>query len=597
VRHNLQLLASPVLPMSRSIWSHRCFLLVAIFHECLDLNFAQRFQLEKLIPATGPLPLPRFSSSFTSFSDGESVLLFGGRTEDEALDDTWIYSASTNGWTFIGNTGPSPRYETLSVAVDYGGVDGKYIYVIGGRDSISVLQSSLVWAFQLSSRSWNEITLNATTESSDDVANAFARASAVGGVTTDNKLLISHGTAISELKSDAFLVSLSTGSATVEERVYQSIRTYNIGNPRTHTASAFCITPANELVISGGCNWPGLCPHPDSYGYDLTSKGWRYLSRGPTARQFASMAVALPSMQGASIDPRQNVILWGGLEKSKQTFGSDEVSPLEVDLLDVHGRKWSRELAESSADSIGKRYAANLVVVGTGLPGNDFRYIVFGGRSVDSGEATNELLVLSFDANKPEKVVSSRAARSHSYLYVHGIVMFTTFAGLLPLAVFIARYMRSFSSSPHWFLLHSGTQILAGLLAWVGVAFSIYGAHDSPTHVHAITGIVVMTLFTSQLIAALAVRPNPNAGFQRRVWSSLHQFVGWIVSTLGLLNCLSGLLLVNSRVGLWGSFVVVTFTLLFVALVLELRRLSRRDHKDSRYVKEDFASVSFEGKT
>jgi hypothetical protein len=559
---------------------------------------AQRFRLGRLPAPVGARPSPRFSAAVQSFEGTDDVVLFGGRTAAGAGDDTWIYDSLGNEWTPVNTSdGPSARYDTLSAAVDFGDADGKYMYVIGGRaPDASVLQTSLMWSFQLSTRRWAEVSVTSSESAGGSTTDVLARASAAGGVTEQRSILISHGQTLSEVRSDAYSIAFTTPlEAVVQERVYGSIRTYNVGDPRALSAAASVVTRANELVVSGGCYQTGLCPNQDVWSFDLSQRQWRYLARGPSPRQFASMAVGLPSFGLAAIDARQTVILWGGLETSRQITRVDRASPLEIDMLDVRNRRWSRELAESGdAEALSKRYGASIVVVGESVANvtNSFRYLIFGGAD-EAGTPTDDVLRLTFNATRPPKLAATGVARVQGYVYVHGTLMLTSFAVLLPLGVLVARYLRSLSSSPKWFVVHACTQALGGVVAWVGLCFGVVGANDSPTHAHAIFGSIVMVLLTLQLLSGTScVRPNPNAGFRRQVWSALHQVAGWSVFALGLFNCLIGMILLVLPVGTWVSFIVITTTLCVAGVALELRRLSRRDHKACRYLPEPDASLS-----
>lgn len=568
------------------------FVILILLH-CLSCGEAERFRLEPTAILPGASPAGRSNAAFQSFLGDDQVVLFGGKDSETALKDTWIYDSFTSEWTELTVSGPSARYDTLSVAIDFGGTTGKFFYVIGGRDSErKILGTSLMWAFQLSSRTWSEVSVTIPSGVPGSLSSILGRAAAAGGATADRLILISHGVSASGKESDAYMISFSSPlTATVEQNVYQSVRSYNIGDPRALSGAASTVTPANELVIFGGCYETGLCPNQDSWAFDLFQKEWRYMRRGPSPRTFASMARALPTMGDTFMDPRQHVILWGGLEESKQTFGVEKASSLEVDLLDVRGRKWSRELASSSSESIVKRYSASMVVIGNGRQGNLYRYLVFGG-SLKDGTVTNELLTLDFDATQPPTQVKGGVAKMQGLLYVHGIFMLIAFAIFVPLGAFVARYMRLLTSSPKWFAVHAVVQPLAVFLAFAGLIFAILGAQNKPTHVHAVIGICLLVLASLQLLGGLPfIRPNPNAGLKRQIWSALHHVGGWMAFSLGLFNCFIGLILLVVPVGIWVSFIVFTAVLVLAAIVLETRRLSRRDHKDSRYLEE----LSFDG--
>lgn len=359
---------------------------------------------------------------------------------------------------------------------------------------------------------------------------------------------------------------------------------------RALSEGASVVTPANELVVFGGCYRTGLCPSQDAWAFDIDQRQWRLLKRGPSSRRLASAARALPSMS----NNRQTMILWGGLEESKQTLRVQFSSPLEIDVLDVRARKWKRELASvRGPTAIEKRYGSSIVVVGDGKANNPYRYLIFGGVSTDGLEnPSDKLFSLTFNPNEKSVLASKGVARASGYLFLHGIFMFSAFALCLPVGFGVARYLRQAATSK-WFMLHSSTQIVGGILSWIGIAFAIVGANDYPTHIHGLCGIAVQTLVTLQLLFATpCFRPNANAGSKRRIWTSGHQVIGWAVVFLGLFTSCVGMILLQVPVEAWLTFLVFIIAYVAGVVVLEIRRASRRDHKTDKYVREDDEQVT-----
>lgn len=208
-----------------------CFALC--FSLCmLRIVSAERFELEVHKSSPGPSPLPRFNSAVQSCVARNEVVVFGGRSKTSTLNDTWVFNTVRKSWQEVIERGPSPRHQTLSALIDFGGSDGKYFYIFGGKSSNFVLEekNSYIWAFSLASKKWTAVDFNSSSPTGTEDAKVFPRAAAVGGVTEKNDIIISHGEGISRRLSDAYLLSfLNPFSAFVREEIYGNIGTLNIG--------------------------------------------------------------------------------------------------------------------------------------------------------------------------------------------------------------------------------------------------------------------------------------------------------------------------------------------------------------------------------
>jgi Galactose oxidase, central domain/Eukaryotic cytochrome b561 len=549
---------------------------------------AQRFALRS-VATISRTPAPRYSAAIQSFANSNDVVLFGGRTKHYAFGDTWTYNASDNIWKQWNlSRSPSPRFDALSVAIDFGGKFGKYMYVIGGRDTTGVIKTSLIWAYHLSTRSWAEVSVNSSVSSASAVVDALGRSGAAGGATSENEIVVSHGYDGSNILSNAHSIAfLSPTVAQLQRIAYPSIGSYSIGDPHALHMAGSVMTPANELIISGGCYERGMCPSRDAWSLDGDKHKWRYLARGPSPRLFPCLANALPSMTlNGSMPSRQAVVMWGGLETGKQTIQVDQSSPLEVDILNIRNNTWSRELATGDGRQLVKRYGAGMVPVGDGSDKNPYRYLIMGGISASQVLST-DILELSFDVKAERVMVSTRSANYWSYLFLHGAFMWVAYGVLMPIGVFASRYMRTLTTSPKWFYIHVTCQCLAALLACCGCVFAIVAARGSPRHLHAILGSFILALTLLQVVcAAPGLRPNPNAGVLRQVWNLLHHLTGWVVVCLAQFNIFLGMVLLIIPIGLWIGFLSIT-VLAFTSIVMyEIWRLSRRDHKDTLYSKD-----------
>lgn len=79
-------------------------------------------------PPGGPSGPNRYGAVLWRSSKDDSILLYGGIAGSKIYGDTWIFSPDTKLWTFLGNTGPSPRHEMSHCLTTFG-----YMYMFGGE--------------------------------------------------------------------------------------------------------------------------------------------------------------------------------------------------------------------------------------------------------------------------------------------------------------------------------------------------------------------------------------------------------------------------------------------------------------------------------
>src|SRR5690554_4049701 len=83
------------------------FLLALALAVLPDVCRAQ--QWVNLTPADGPAPAPRAHAAAIYDADGHRLVLFGGRTASESLNDVWALDLATHQWTELTPaTGPAP---------------------------------------------------------------------------------------------------------------------------------------------------------------------------------------------------------------------------------------------------------------------------------------------------------------------------------------------------------------------------------------------------------------------------------------------------------------------------------------------------------
>jgi Galactose oxidase, central domain len=132
-------------------------------------------------------------TAIRSFTNSNFVVLFEGRMQDYGLGDTWTYDALANTWQEMKlPPSPSPRFDVLSVAIDFGGIDFKYMNIIGGRDKAGVIKNSKMWAYHWSSSTWAEVSVSASPSTTSSVVRALGRSRAAGGATNNNTIIVSH---------------------------------------------------------------------------------------------------------------------------------------------------------------------------------------------------------------------------------------------------------------------------------------------------------------------------------------------------------------------------------------------------------------------
>lgn len=82
-------------------------------------------------------PLPRFGAMISELTASNKLVLFGGRTYDQYLSDTYTWDGTA--WTLSTATGPIARSDA---AIAY---DGTNIVLVGGTDGINYLSDT--WTF------------------------------------------------------------------------------------------------------------------------------------------------------------------------------------------------------------------------------------------------------------------------------------------------------------------------------------------------------------------------------------------------------------------------------------------------------------------
>jgi hypothetical protein len=98
----------------------------------------------------GELPPARRDHVFVSDDTGDTVFLFGGRSEAGPLDDLWRYDVDANRWVAVNPPGdkPAPRFGH-NAAFD---ADTGRLLLFGGQAGSSFFND--LWAFEVKSGAW-----------------------------------------------------------------------------------------------------------------------------------------------------------------------------------------------------------------------------------------------------------------------------------------------------------------------------------------------------------------------------------------------------------------------------------------------------------
>ena len=96
-------------------------------------------------------PSPRYSQVMTYDSAKQRVLLFGGRTGENFLNDTWQWDGSD--WTQVADTGPSPRFLS-TMAYDS---SREKAVLFGGYANSSTITSILNDTWEWDGTEWTQV--------------------------------------------------------------------------------------------------------------------------------------------------------------------------------------------------------------------------------------------------------------------------------------------------------------------------------------------------------------------------------------------------------------------------------------------------------
>ncbi|MFP4345676.1 MAG: Kelch repeat-containing protein [Anaerolineales bacterium] len=306
------------------------------------------------IAVEGPLPPPRRDALLVHDLSRERLVLFGGRSGETALDDTWAFDLQSGTWTEIVPAGAPRPPARFGMVGDIDGSRGHLLMALGAATEGALFND--VWSLDLETDSWREI-------STAEPAPA-PRYGAGGGVAFYNGdiFYVSHGCAGEETRY------ADTWAFDIEGEAWREV------TPAGEVPSARCfpgadVTGPGDLFLFGGWRFPPE-PRPlaDVWRFDGEAGAWEQLATftpGPPARQAATLA---------HLGDRAEAFLFGGL-------GASDVRLDDVWVLDLVMDGW-RELTPEG-EGPAPRYGHTMLWVydfAASPPENNY-FVIFGGRS------------------------------------------------------------------------------------------------------------------------------------------------------------------------------------------------------------------------
>lgn len=304
----------------------------------------------------GPLPPPRRDALLVHDASRERLVLFGGRSGETVLEDSWAFDLNAGTWTEIVSAGaprPPARYGMV------GEIDASrsQLLMATGAGAEGALFND-VWSLDLETDTWREVP-------AAEPAPA-PRYGAGGGVAFyGDTFYVSHGCTDEERRfADSWAFD-------IEGEVWREV------TPADEVPPARCfpaadVTGPGDLLLFGGWRFPAE-PRPlaEVWRFDGEEGAWEQLATftpGPPARQAATLS---------HLGDRAEAFLFGGLGIS----GASNVELDDVWVLDLVMDGW-REVSPEG-DGPAPRHGHNMLWVydfGAAPPGNNY-FVIFGGRS------------------------------------------------------------------------------------------------------------------------------------------------------------------------------------------------------------------------
>jgi hypothetical protein len=218
-------------------------------------------------------PPARFDHTITLEPATQKLVLFGGRTGQKTLGDTWIYDLSAKAWHEVkATTAPEARFGHAA-AYD---PRSRRVLLFAGQ---AVGFFNDVWAFDTIAETWQKLETKGTAPSK-----RYGTAAAVD--TKRNQLIISHGFTDSGRFDDTLALDLTT-------LTWSKLVDANATRPLKRCLHDAVYEPTTDrFLLFGGCSSGfGPCPQSDFWSLNIGTRAWTKLepTDRPTARQNSSM--------------------------------------------------------------------------------------------------------------------------------------------------------------------------------------------------------------------------------------------------------------------------------------------------------------------
>ncbi len=233
---------------------------------CLPLiaaaSFSQQLQFTLLAPGADK-PVARFDGPIAYESQSQQVYLFGGQAAS-ALDDLWIYSIASHGWTPVSTSGTKPPARFGHTLI-FDPVRRRLI-VFGGQSGAFFNDT---WAFDLAAKTWRQL------GGGNPGPKPRYGHSAIYDPVRD-RMVISHGFTDSGRFDDTWAFDLAKNqwvdiSPAASERPLRRCLHHAAYDPKR-----------DQMFLYAGCSSGfGPCPQEDLWTFDLKSTRWTQLVSSP----------------------------------------------------------------------------------------------------------------------------------------------------------------------------------------------------------------------------------------------------------------------------------------------------------------------------
>jgi len=205
------------------------------------------------------------------FGGNNAVAMMCNVPQPDITDEVWAFQLDCNNWEQLNVVGPSARARFATV---YDSQRNRML-IFGGRERRNNAYINLreVWAFDLATDTWTEITTSGTAPP------ARSSPAAVYDATRDRLIIFGGNSSTSGLTltgiNDAYALDLATNT-------WSALSATGAPSPRLYHAAV--VLDREMLVYGGTPNFDGPY-HEDTYALNLDTDTWRLVSAtGPESR-------------------------------------------------------------------------------------------------------------------------------------------------------------------------------------------------------------------------------------------------------------------------------------------------------------------------